>query len=84
MTTPTNEPPSDSTDDIVDAYYDTGAYLTDPTRPGATVDLPSISERVWCDEDCGALEDPVTIEELRAALEHWRFHSLMAGCAHGR
>lgn len=38
------EPPSDSVDDIVDAYYDTGAYLADPTRPGATIEPPRPTE----------------------------------------
>lgn len=43
---------------------------TEP-EPGATV---------GCDHDCGALVDPQTVEELRAAVEHYRYHSLMSGC----
>jgi hypothetical protein len=43
----TNEPPSDSRDDIVDAYYDTGAYLTDPTRPGARIEPPIDCSELW-------------------------------------
>lgn len=39
--------------------------------------------RVRCDEECGAFEDPETIEEYKAALEHWRYHRRLAGCSHG-
>lgn len=40
---------------------------------------------VACDDPtCLAKEHPVTGEELRAALEHWRDHSCLCGCSHGR
>jgi hypothetical protein len=41
-------------------------------------------ETVECDEDCGAFEepDPNSLEELRAALEHWREHGYLHGCSH--
>jgi hypothetical protein len=35
------------------------------------------------DDDCRALDDPQTLEEWRAAAEHWREHSLYHGCSHG-
>lgn len=44
-------------------------------------DEPSTVE---CDEDCGALLEPVTLEEYKAALEHWMHHEHNFGCAHGR
>lgn len=37
---------------------------------------------VGCDRKCKALNDPVTEDELRAALEHWRSHGYLAGCSH--
>ena len=39
---------------------------------------------VACDEPCFALREPVTEEELRAALVHWRDHSFTHRCSHGR
>jgi hypothetical protein len=41
-------------------------------------------ELVDCDNKCGAKLAPQTVDELRAALEHWRFHSESTGCSHGR
>jgi len=38
---------------------------------------------VSCDKGCQALRDPVTLDEFRAALEHWEHHSHVGGCAHG-
>jgi hypothetical protein len=38
---------------------------------------------VACDEGCRALEDPKTVKEMRAALEHWRRHHYLGGCSHG-
>lgn len=38
-----------------------------------------------CDDPrCRALQEPETIEEVRAAMEHWRDHSHLSGCSHGR
>ena len=39
---------------------------------------------VHCDKDCGAKEVPETIEDFVLAYNHWRYHALMFGCAHGR
>jgi hypothetical protein len=39
-------------------------------------------ERVECDEDCGAFDDPRTLEEFKAAYLHWRQHALLDGCSH--
>lgn len=44
---------------------------------------PDCEIHVHCDRWCGALTNPVTLEETRAALAHWRTHSYMYGCAHG-
>lgn len=39
---------------------------------------------VECDDpDCEAREEPETVEELQAALQHWRRHHLSYGCSHG-
>lgn len=38
---------------------------------------------VSCDDNCGALHSPVTLEETQAALEHWERHSCVGGCSHG-
>lgn len=39
---------------------------------------------VGCDDECGALLNPVIPGEVQAALEHWRSHSRTSGCSHGR
>lgn len=33
---------------------------------------------------CEALNNPVTMLELRDAYVHWRHHANLAGCSHGR
>lgn len=38
---------------------------------------------VECDERCGALEDPQTLDEYKVALDHWRYHEVLGGCSHG-
>jgi len=38
---------------------------------------------VDCDRECGALNDPKTTEELKAALEHAKYHGFLSGCSHG-
>jgi hypothetical protein len=40
---------------------------------------------VACAEDCGAFVDPETLDEYKAALEHWIHHSESeyGGCSHG-
>jgi hypothetical protein len=39
---------------------------------------------VSCDDNCGAFAEPVTLEEYKAALEHWREHGDLYGCSHQR
>jgi hypothetical protein len=46
-------------------------------------DMPSCDVHVDCDERCLALKDPKTFDEIKAALEHWRDHTYLAGCSHG-
>ena len=39
---------------------------------------------VRCDDpDCRTLVDPVTLDDYRMALEHWRDHGVEYGCSHG-
>ena len=42
-----------------------------------------LNRTVACDQDCGALDAPVTFDEFKAALVHWRDHGLYGGCSHG-
>lgn len=44
---------------------------------------PECRVHVACDERCGALNEPQTLDEYKAALEHWRSHSHLHGCSHG-
>jgi hypothetical protein len=39
---------------------------------------------VACDEPCFALREPITFDEVRAALTHWQSHRYFGGCSHGR
>ncbi len=40
---------------------------------------------VTCDETCDAYEEPGSDRrELAEALRHWKSHSWIAGCSHGR
>jgi hypothetical protein len=41
-------------------------------------------EFVECDVNCGALEDPITLDEYKATLRHYKGHSYLSGCSHGR
>jgi hypothetical protein len=41
-------------------------------------------EFVGCDENCGALLEPMTLEEYKATLTHYESHSYQCGCSHGR
>lgn len=38
---------------------------------------------VDCDEGCGAFQEPETLDEYKAALEHWMSHHYLHGCSHG-
>lgn len=40
-------------------------------------------ELVDCDATCDAYEQPVTLAEFRASLEHYRSHHVSGGCSHG-
>lgn len=40
-------------------------------------------QHVSCDAGCKALQDPETLDEWKAAAEHWQSHSYTAGCSHG-
>jgi|SRR5580692_169227 hypothetical protein len=44
---------------------------------------PGARSAVACDQDCGALDVPITLDEFKTALAHWRDHSLYGGCSHG-
>lgn len=46
-------------------------------------EMPDCDVHVDCDDNCKALTDPRTKEELRAALEHWENHGYLSGCSHG-
>jgi len=37
---------------------------------------------VGCDQDCRALLEPHSTEEIASAYEHWRRHSYLAGYSH--
>ena len=52
-------------------------------RDDAYYEMPECDVHVDCDERCKALTNPQTVEELRAALEHWRVHQHLCGCSHG-
>lgn len=39
---------------------------------------------VDCDDFCQAKEKPDSLEEYKATLEHYKNHSLLSGCSHGR
>ena len=39
--------------------------------------------RVRCDAFCGAHEDPQTLDEALATVEHYKHHSYLSGCSHG-
>lgn len=45
-------------------------------------DAFSCPVHVSCDENCQALNEPETVEELRAALDHWQSHGYLHGCSH--
>jgi hypothetical protein len=46
-------------------------------------EMPVCELHVDCDQRCKALTNPQTVEELRAALNHWRSHDYLSGCSHG-
>lgn len=39
---------------------------------------------VTCDEGCGAFQEPRTLDEYKAAYEHWWSHEYLGGCSHGQ
>lgn len=48
-----------------------------------STDRTSCDVHVECDDNCGALREPVTLEEHVKALDHWENHERNLGCAHG-
>lgn len=38
---------------------------------------------VHCDEKCGALQEHVTLKEIKATMIHYREHPWLGGCSHG-
>jgi hypothetical protein len=38
---------------------------------------------VGCEANCGAFTEPETLEEYKAALDHWENHRYLGGCSHG-
>ena len=38
---------------------------------------------VKCDKSCKAKENPQTLQEYKATLEHYKKHRLYSGCSHG-
>lgn len=38
---------------------------------------------VYCDRGCKAPLDPKTVDELQAAVSHWRSHECTGGCSYG-
>jgi hypothetical protein len=55
----------------------------DPDNPDDVIWVDMTEQGlVNCDQNCDALLEPITLEETRKALEHWRKHSLLHGCSH--
>ena len=50
----------------------------------ATYDCSVHKDLVRCDEPCNAKNKPETIDELKIALNHWKYHSFYHGCSHGQ
>ena len=42
-----------------------------------------VKTKVSCDQECGALDEPVTFVEYKKAYEHWANHGNLSGCSHG-
>lgn len=41
------------------------------------------NELVECDGSCKAKENPETLEEYKATLDHYKNHGWLSGCSHG-
>ena len=39
---------------------------------------------VPCDDECKAKENPETLEEYEATLDHYKYHGYLHGCSHGQ
>lgn len=52
----------------------------------AVSSVPEYTEpkKVFCDDNCGALYEPKTLEDYKLAYEHWHSHRSYSGCSHGR
>ena len=38
---------------------------------------------VECDDECGAFEEPESLEEYKDTLEHYKHCHFLSGCSHG-
>lgn len=62
--------------------------ISEPEEP-EELDQYEIDERndaaglVRCDDNCGAKQEPETLEEALTAAEHWKSHGHLHGCSHG-
>lgn len=63
---------------MVDIYSTGECYC----RLAPDVHPPSEACVVDCDANCDALQHPVSLEEYRDALKHWRYHRYLSGCSH--
>ena len=60
-----------------------GEAMTEPTCP-----CDEDPRGYWCpvhvdcDQNCRALEDPQTVDQVKAALDHWKNHHWLGGCSH--
>lgn len=61
-----------------------GCSLHNWISPYFGAECPDCEKLVKCDVTCGALLEPITLEEHKKALEHWRKHHYLSGCSHGR
>jgi hypothetical protein len=59
-------------------------YVSEDIAAREEVDATPAPQTVSCDEGCGALLEPATLEEYKAALQHWMSHSSLGGCSQGR
>lgn len=75
--------------DLLKGYPDAEVwrYFAPPRygdRPPERLRVPS-DKYVECDWiACAALQEPSSPEEVATAYEHWKDHSYLCGCSHGR
>lgn len=49
----------------------------------AKIDALVDKKIVLCDMECGAFENPETLNECKASLEHFKHHTFRDSCSHG-